>query len=486
MSHHFVFAILPVFAALLMSVSGRAANRIQFNRDIRPILANNCYQCHGPDAKARQAGLRLDHRESATAKLESGETAITATDPQQSAIIQRINSTDPEHQMPPPDSGKQLTPAQRRLLATWIQQGASYQQHWAFTRPVAPEIPHVQRDHWPRNPIDHFVLSHLEQRRGTASDQAPRHVLVRRVALDLTGLPPTPREVDRFLGDNSASAYENMVDRYLASPHFGEHMAVHWLDLARYADSNGYQYDTERQQWIWRDWVIDAYNRNLPFNTFTIAQLAGDLLPQATDQQRLATGFNRNHGITIEGGVIDEEYRVEYVMDRLVTTGTVWMGLTIGCARCHEHKYDPISQREFYGLFAYFNQVPEKGNQGFAPRLQITSPLRNHAPRLIDEQIARLRKQLADDTDTQNNGVELWVRQLVQSGRTGWHTLKPESMRSSGNSELTLLKDHSVLAGGRNPPQDIYEITCRTPQTALTAVRLEALTHPSLPGGGPG
>lgn len=483
-------SLLQTLVTLLLTLAAtptvRAADRVQFNRDIRPILAENCYKCHGPDANARQAGLRLDQRPSATSKLESGNTAIAAADPQRSTVIQRILSTDPDTRMPPPDSGKQLTAAQRRQLTTWIEQGAEYQTHWAFTPAVRPTIPAVKRSDWPRNPIDNFVWAQLERATLAPAPEASRELLARRVALDLTGLPPSPQEVARFVRDHSPTAYTDMVDRYLASPHFGEHMAVHWLDLARYADSNGYQYDTERQQWVWRDWVIDAYNRNQPFDRFTIEQIAGDLLPQATAQQRLATGFNRNHGITIEGGIIDEEYRVEYVMDRLVTTGTVWLGLTIGCARCHEHKYDPISQREFYELFAFFNQVPEKGNSGFAPKLQLPSPLRRNAAQAIDRQIARLRKQLAAETAVPGDAVEVWVQRLLKSRRGGWHLLKPVTLRSTGGSDLTLLDDMSVLASGRNPAKDTYELTCHTTQSELTAVRLQALTHNTLPGGGPG
>ena len=480
----------PIRIALLLTVTAvttvPAADRMQFNRDIRPILAQNCYTCHGPDANTRQAGLRLDQRAAATSKLESGNTAIAAGDPRHSALIQRILSTDPDSRMPPADSGKRLTAAQRQRLTTWIEQGAEYQPHWAFVPAVRPRIPAVKRGTWPRNPIDSFVAAQLEHAGLAPAPEAERESLIRRVALDLTGLPPSPEDVQRFVSDRSPVAYTQMVDRYLASPHFGEHMAVHWLDLARYADSNGYQYDTERQQWVWRDWVIDAYNRNQPFDKFTIDQIAGDLLPQATAQQRLATGFNRNHGITIEGGIIDEEYRVEYVMDRLVTTGTVWLGLTIGCARCHEHKYDPITQREFYELFAFFNQVPEKGNSGFAPKFQLPSPLRTTTSQDIDRQIASLRKHVAANALLTEDAVEVWAQDLLKSRRGGWQVLQPPTLRSTRGSELKLLDDLSVLVGGRNPAKDTYELTCRTSQSKLTAVRLETLTHESLPGGGPG
>ena len=314
---------------------------------------------------------------------------------------------------------------------------------------------------------------------------AAKETLIRRLAFDLTGLPPTLEEVDRYLLDESPGAYEKLVDYYLGRPTFGEHQAAHWLDLARYADTNGYQYDTERQQWVWRDWVIDAYNRNLPFDQFTIQQLAGDLLSDATPSQRLATGFNRNHGITIEGGIIDEEYRTEYVMDRVVTTSAVWMGLTMGCARCHDHKYDPVSQREFYGIYAFFNQVPERGMQGFAPQEKIASPLASERTRELTAELAALQAELSVPLDVQKH-LPVWSRAIAASAQTGWKVLTPETMKSSGGSTLTLQGDNSVLAGGANPQQDVYEITATAQETAITAIRLEALTHPSLPANGPG
>ncbi|MFP6574555.1 MAG: DUF1549 domain-containing protein, partial [Pirellulaceae bacterium] len=350
---------LLVTACCLLLVSvAEAEEKVDFNRDIRPILSNACFRCHGPDAAVREAELRLDVPDGVFAERD-GKAAIVAGHPARSELIRRITHADAEERMPPEESNRKLTATEIDLLRRWIKEGAPWQQHWAFQPLVQPALPQVAEDTWSKNPIDQFVLRRLRSEGLSPARQASAETLVRRVAFDLTGLPPTLEEIDRFVNDKSPRAYEELVDRYLQSTAYGEQMARHWLDLARYADTNGYQYDTERTQWVWRDWVIAAYNRNLPFDQFTIEQLAGDLLPKGTAQQRLATGFNRNHGITIEGGVIDEEYRVEYVMDRLVTVGSVWMGLTVGCARCHEHKYDPISQKEFYGLFAFFNQVPE-------------------------------------------------------------------------------------------------------------------------------
>ena len=313
--------------------------------------------------------MRLDDREDAL-KPHDSDPAIVPNKAAQSEMIRRITAQDPDERMPPADSGKHLKPRQIELLRRWIDQGAQYEPHWSFIPPKAPPLPEVKSKDWPRGAIDRFVLARLEQEGIKPGQEADRRTLIRRVTLDLTGLPPTLAEVQAFVADKAPDAYEKLVDRLLASPRYAEHMARQWLDLARYADTNGYQYDQERTQWPWRDWVIDAFARNMPFNQFTIEQLAGDQLPEATPSQILATGFNRNHGITVEGGVIDEEYRVEYVMDRVVTTSTVWMGLTMGCARCHDHKFDPLSRQEFYEFFAFFNQVDEKGFQGFAPQLK--------------------------------------------------------------------------------------------------------------------
>ena len=475
-------ALVASFA--LLCIPGSAADKkIDFNRDIRPILSNACFRCHGPDAAVREAELRLDIPAGAFAKRD-GRAAIVPKYPAQSELMRRITHQDPQERMPPHDSKRVLTPAEIDLLRRWIEEGAAWQKHWAFESLHQPSSPQLPKENWSKNPIDQFVLKRLRGQGLSPARQASRETLIRRVAFDLTGLPPTLEQIDRFLNDKSPAAYEEMVDRYLESSAYGEQMARHWLDLARYADTNGYQYDTERTQWVWRDWVIDAYNRNMPFDQFTIEQLAGDLLPQATAQQRLATGFNRNHGITIEGGIIDEEYRVEYVMDRLVTVGSVWMGLTIGCARCHEHKYDPISQQEFYQMFAFFNQVPERGMRGFAPQETIASPLAAHHQAELAKQIAQLQialsKPLDDDAE-----VQQWARKISSAGAS-WQVLSPGLMKSSGGSNFTKLADQSLLVGGANPGKDIYQIHASTEQSGLTAVRLQALTHESLPGGGPG
>ena len=357
--------IARLYCGLLATIcacasAASADEAVQFNRDIRPLLSDNCFQCHGPDPAQRQADLRLDVEASAKRSVD-GVSPVVPGDLQASSLHQRITSSDPEERMPPPGSGKQLSADEIERIARWIREGAKWEPHWAFIPPVRPAIPPIKEATPFDNPIDAFVQARLEAQGLSRSPQAAKTTLLRRVTLDLTGLPPTPAEVRAFLADQSPDAYERVVDRLLASPRYGERMAARWLDAARYADTNGYQDDGIRHMWRWRDWVIEAYNRNLPFDRFTIEQLAGDLLPDATLEQHIATGFNRNHRTNAEGGIIPEEYAVEYVVDRVETTSTVWLGLTLGCTRCHDHKFDPFTQREFYQLFAYFNNVPERG-----------------------------------------------------------------------------------------------------------------------------
>jgi hypothetical protein len=347
---------------LLLTSTTFADEPLSFNRDVRPILAEHCWNCHGPDAAARQASLRLDTYDDAVHPAESGLPAILPNKPQDSELIKRINASDAALRMPPDSFQKPLTSAQTGVLERWISEGAKFQKHWSFETIVPPPVPDnpevrsLTNFSSAVNPVDAFVAESLAKRQLKFSPEASRETLLRRVTLDLTGLPPTPEEFTR-----TDESYEEVVDRLLRSPHFGERMAVEWLDAARYADTNGYFSDKPRQIWLWRDWVIKAYNDNMPFDQFTTEQLAGDLLPTPTVQQRIATGFNRNHVSNNETGIIDEEFRTEYVADRVDTTMTTWLGLTVGCAQCHDHKYDPISQQEFYQLFAFFNNVPEKG-----------------------------------------------------------------------------------------------------------------------------
>ncbi len=355
-----VVAASPGYLAAENPASTTAASKVDFNRDIRPILSDACFQCHGPDGAQRKAELRLDD-EKDVLRDRDGHRVIVAGDLANSTLIERIFSTDANERMPPPDSGKSLTPKQAELIRQWVAQGAKWQPHWSLIPPVRPATPTVSRADWVRNPIDAHILARLEREGLAPTAAADKLTWLRRVSLDLTGLPPSLEEADAFLADDSVTAHETVVDRLLASPRFGERMAARWLDGARYADTNGYQSDGERSMWRWRDWVIDAFNHNMPFDLFTIEQIAGDLLPNPTLEQRIATGFNRNHRGNAEGGIIPEEYAVEYVVDRVEATSTVWLGLTMGCVRCHDHKFDPLTQRDFYRMFAYFNNVPERG-----------------------------------------------------------------------------------------------------------------------------
>jgi hypothetical protein len=336
---------------------------VSYNFDIRPILADKCLACHGPDANKRKAGLRMDVAESAYAALkdEPSAHAIVAGKPELSAAYLRISTADTSQLMPPPASNLKLTPREVELIKKWIRQGARYEKHWAFTPPVSSPLPVVSDKKWTRNEIDNFILAKLEQKGLTPNPEADKERLLKRVSLDLTGLPPSLKMMDDFLADGSPDAYEKLVDQLMKSRTYGEKMSLQWLDLARYADSHGYQDDGYRTQWPWRDWVIEAFNRNMPYDRFVTWQLAGDLLPHATKEQLLATGFNRNHKITEEGGVIPEEYRVSYVTDRNDLLGKGLLGVTLECAKCHDHKYDPFTTKDYYQMFAFFNNVKEVG-----------------------------------------------------------------------------------------------------------------------------
>ncbi len=319
---------------------------VDFGRDIRPILSDHCFTCHGPDEQRREGNLRLDDK-SSVFRQRDGRAAVVPGDLPASELHRRVTATDESLRMPPVDGGRPLSPEQIQILTEWIRQGASWTEHWAFVATVRRDPPLTAGDRWSRNEIDRFVLDRLSREGLVPSSEADKRTLIRRASLDLTGLPPTVAEVEAFVADESPSAYEALIDRLLASPRYGEHMAVAWLDAARYADTSGYQNDGPRDMWRWRDWVIAAYNANMPFDRFTVEQLAGDLLETPTLDQRIATGFNRNHRGNAEGGIIPEEYQVEYVVDRVDTTATVWLGLTMGCARCHDHKYDPSASASF-------------------------------------------------------------------------------------------------------------------------------------------
>ena len=424
-------ALLSVFAAALAAVAAvgpvvaadHAAEPVVFNRDIRPILSDKCFACHGPDESKRLSALRLDTEEGFRADL-GGRFAVVPGKPHESELISRVTTDDAARRMPPVYAGKNLSASEIELLERWVREGAEWQQHWSFLPPRRARIPQVEPKDWAKNDIDSFVLARLKKEGLPHAPKADRATLIRRVSLDLTGLPPSPAEIDAFLADDSPKAYEKVVDRLLSSPRYGERMAVRWLDAARYADTNGYQTDAERSMWRWRDWVIEAFNDNMPFDQFTIEQLAGDMLPDATLDQHIASAFNRNHRGNGEGGVIDAEYAVEYVVDRVETTSTVWMGLTLGCARCHDHKYDPFTQKEFYSLFAYFNNVPERGKAfkygNSPPFIQAPTPQQQVELKELDAEVAAARDEFSKLEGERRQARAAWEQAIAGSAAADW------------------------------------------------------------------
>jgi cytochrome c553 len=373
-----VFAIIAVLSAGCGKQTGneRLPPAISYNFHVRPILADKCFACHGPDANKREAGLRLDIPDSAYRHLKDNPAAfaLVPEKPEESHVFLRISSPDTTERMPPPSSNLTLSARDIKIIEKWIRQGARYEPHWAFVAPEKPAIPEVEAENWPQNEIDYFILRSIEDHGLEAGGKADRELLLKRASLDITGLPPSLEMMDRFLAHDSPDAWEQVIDQLLASPAYGERMAIYWCDVARYADSYGYQDDNLRTQWPWRDWVIHAFNANMPYDRFVTWQIAGDMLPDATREQVLATAFNRNHKFTEEGGVIDEEYRIEYVTDKTNTLGKGLLALTVECAKCHDHKYDPISQKDYYSLFAFFNNTYEKGYEGDITQSKTAKP----------------------------------------------------------------------------------------------------------------
>ncbi|MGD9854144.1 MAG: PSD1 and planctomycete cytochrome C domain-containing protein [Planctomycetaceae bacterium] len=406
--------------------------RVSFSRDVRPLLSDRCFQCHGPDRIARQANLRLD-QEADVFSERDGTHVVVAGDPAASELIRRMTAHDADEVMPPADSGRTLSAAEIALIKRWVEQGAMWEQHWAFLTPQRPELPPLRDSSWARNAIDDFVLARLERAALRPAPEADRRTLLRRISLDLTGLPPTLQEIDDFLRDDSPQAYEAAVERLLQSPHYGERMALPWLEAARYADSSGYQEDYGRYMYPWRDWVIEAFNRNLPFDQFVIEQMAGDLLPNATPEQVLATGFHRNHRINQEVGAIPEEFLVEYAIDRLETVGTIFLGVTIGCCRCHEHKYDPFTQKEFYELYAFFNNNDDDGVDQTS-RFGFCKPFIEWPTEEGRQQLAVMEGRLGELTsqqspsDVEQTAYEQWLTQAQDDppvGLSDWQAIGP-------------------------------------------------------------
>ncbi|HQX51810.1 MAG TPA: DUF1549 domain-containing protein, partial [Planctomycetaceae bacterium] len=455
---------------------------VDFDRDVRPILSNHCFQCHGADADTREADLRLDLRSSAI-EME----AIVPKDTDKSSLVTRISSTDPDERMPPADTNKPLSEKQIAILKQWVAEGADYKEHWAFQRVERPATPALPDSAWCRNEIDLFILQRLNAESLRPSEPADNETLIRRLYQDLLGLLPTVAETDAFLLDTSPDAYGQLVDRILSNPHYGERWGRHWLDQARYADSNGYTIDGPRVMWPYRDWVIHALNEDMPFDEFTIAQLAGDLLPEASLPQKVATGFHRNTMINEEGGVKADQFRHEAIIDRVNTTGAVWLGLTVGCAQCHSHKFDPVSHEEFYQLYAFFNACADANN------LSETVAVKEGE---IFGWSAEQQQKFSELQSLEKELVEL--QKTMKSARPlhelawNWQPAKVVSASSSGKAKLTVQPDYSVLATKEDAANDAFTIVLDVSPaegsdlTQITGVRLRTLPHASLPSMGPG
>jgi mono/diheme cytochrome c family protein len=468
----------PAFAAA-------APRAIDFNRDIKPILSNNCYFCHGPDEAERKGGtdgLRLDTLEGAKADL-GGHAAVVPGKPDKSELLRRVLPTAGDEIMPPAETGKHLSPQEIELLTEWIRQGAPYAPHWSYARPVAPEVPAVKNAAWPNNEIDRFLLHRLEREGLQPQPEADRHTLIRRVALDLTGLPPTPAEVEAFVQDQSPNAYEKLVDRLLQKEAYGEHWAHHWLDLARYADSAGYADDPPRTIWLFRDYVIRSFNANKPFDQFTIEQIAGDLLPNPTDDQLTATAFHRNTLTNNEGGTNDEEFRNVAVVDRVNTTLAVWMGTTIACAQCHTHKYDPLSQKEYFSLFAIFNNSEDADRRDESPLLSRYSPAQLERKGKLEAELAAAKLKLSTSTPEIVAARTQWEAKFPRT--VAWQTLTPGKVSATSNAAAAIQNDGSVLVKSQ-AENDRYTVELPVEAGKLRALRLEALADDALAGKGPG
>ena len=485
-------ATVGSFGILTLWVCGdaRAADEVDFQTDVQPILAEHCLECHGADRP--KAGLNLGLRDSSFGALKSGNIAVVSGDAAASVLIKRITHADPDKRMP--KDRPALSPQQIQTLTWWIEQGAAWQAHWAYQPIERPVPPDVRDQRWPRNAIDRFVLAELERRGIEPSPEADRYTLIKRVHYDLVGLPPTPEEVDAYVKDTSVRAYEDLVERVLASPRFGERWGRHWLDKARYADSDGYEKDRPRPDaWRYRDWVINAINEDMPFDEFTVTQLAGDLLPappEATAEQKLATAFHRQTLTNEEGGVDKEQFRVEATFDRAETTGAVWLGLTVGCARCHSHKYDQITQHEYYGLYAFFNNADEAVTQVPISAEQWREFEQKNAVHLAkvrnaEQRLAAAKAKLAERADK----LESQLREQLASTTDDMPAialLEIVSANSKGRAKLKEQKNGSYLASGRQTANDVYTIAAKVPEQGLTGVRLEMLPHASLPKDGPG
>ena len=482
---HTCVALVVALSLSANAAETKPSKTIDFARQIRPILSDNCFACHGPDDKARKGKLRLDLREDLLKPAKSGKMPVVPGKVEESELLRRIHSTDSDDVMPPAKFGKTLSEAQKDLLKRWVAEGAVWTTHWAFEPPQRPRVPEPKNAKWARNEIDRFVLARLEKEGLQPSKAADKTTLIRRASLDLTGLPPTPEEVDAFLADHRADAYEKVIDRLMRSPRYGEQMARSWLDAARYADSHGYHIDSERHIWKYRDWVVNAFNDNMRFDQFTLEQLAGDLLPNPSLEQKVASGYVRANMSTGEGGAIVDEYQAKYTFDRTETTSTIWMGLTMTCARCHTHKYDPITHKEYYSFYAFFNNLRESVMDGNTPNPDpaIQVPTREESDRL-----AKLKTWIAEGqkkVDAPNPELDVaqtkWEGEWRSRLSRGWAMPALKSFQSVSNAQHRVLNDGSVLVSGGNPPTDVYDVTYPLDAGPLAGLRLEALPDDALP-----
>jgi len=467
-----------MLSALLLALTLQADDVVDFKRDIRPILSNNCFLCHGPDDKNRKGDFRLDTKDGAFKKVE-GKAAFVPGKPDESEALRRILTNDPDDHMPPAKSKKQLTTKQIELVRKWIQQGAKWSDHWSFVAPERPAAPEAKAKGWVRTPIDAFILARLERENLQPSAPADRETLLRRLSLDLVGLPPTSAETDAFLSDARPDAYERQVDRLLASPHYGERWGRIWLDAARYADSDGFEKDKPRETWFYRDWVINAFNRDLPYSQFIIDQIAGDLVPNATQDQIVATGFLRNSMVNEEGGIDPEQFRMEAMFDRMDAIGRGILGLTIQCAQCHSHKYDPLTHEDYYRMFAFLNNAHETNVTVYTPgeTMQRADLLR---------QIREIEDDLRHRTADWKERMRAWEA-TAREGQPEWTVVRPDvDDISNGGQKYTPLADGSFRAEGYAPTKHNVKMTVKVPLESITGFRLEQLNDPNLPRNGPG
>ncbi len=467
-------------------------DRVEFNRDIRPLLADRCFACHGPDKNKREADLRLDTREGlvgdATANDAAKSGAVKPGEPDASPLLQRIMSTNPDERMPPPAFGKDVSPEEQALLRRWIEQGAVWEGHWAFQPIRSSPSPNVDDPRFRRNFIDRYIRAELNRQGLEPSPREQPHTLVRRLSFDLLGLPPEQALVEKYSANPTDEAYEQLVDELLSSPHFGERMAVWWLDLVRYADSVGYHGDQPISVGPFRDYVIRSFNQNKPFDQFTIEQIAGDLLPESSEELQIAAGYNRLGMMSAEGGVQPKEYLAKYIAERVRNVSGAWLGVTYGCCECHDHKYDPFTSREFYQLEAFFADIQEQGlydgnkpAEPFGPEMQVPSDEQRKQKEELVQKLAQVQQLLDTPTESLAQSQRTWEEQQLP-----WVLLKPEKVESLHKVKLEVQSDGSVLASGKNPDTDTYTVTIAQPPAGITAIRLEVLPHDSLPQKGPG